>query len=639
MQDSQNLTKNLPNKPGVYRYYDVGDNLLYVGKAKNLKNRVSSYFQTNKSHNQRISLMISQIDRVDFTVVSSEKESLILEANLIQNLQPKYNIQLKDDKSYIYIRITNELVPAIVLSRKKFDPKSTYFGPYTKTSGVFNTLATLRTVFPYCQERRTFGKPCNYVGIKQCDGICCGKESIGDYTSKIEQIKNILSGRTEEVEIWLEDRVNTAINLGNFQLAALWRDRKNILLETIKDQKIVLKNSQDIDLLSIVIEEGSEGLEIGSVIIQSIREGKIINVNNQLLSGSEFSDYTSEDESILSVYLRRIFANYPYHDKKLDVLVQAYQMDKLGKVDKININQTIIAELETVDEVKIYTKNVFGDNHNQIRDLQLQGLDNALIYLQRNKLGQKLSLFEENNLFLSVAELQKELNLKKIPRRIECYDISHLSGKFVYGSMITFLDGRPAKKLYKLFKTKEQNNDYDNHAEVSRRRLQKYLDTREGLEKDKKSWDLPDLMIIDGGKGQLSAVMNIYSQMNHLLEEKNTCLDLTICSLAKEKEEIFLPETPGSVILEGQSKFLIQRIRDEAHRFAITNNRKARIRTIKFSQLDSIEGIGEKTKTKILQEFGSISSLIESMDKNLEFVTEKLGKNVVKKLKEKFNVF
>jgi excinuclease ABC subunit C len=638
MQDTKLFIKNLPNKPGVYRFYDIGDNLLYVGKAKNLKKRIASYFQTNKSHNQRISLMISQIDRVDFTVVSSEKESLILEANLIQNLQPKYNIQLKDDKSYIYVRFTSDQVPAILLSRKKYDPRSTYFGPYTKTSGILNSLATLRTVFPYCQEQRTNGKPCNYVGIKQCDGICAGKESIEDYISKIEQIKNVLSGRTESVEKWLENKVETAINDNNFQLAALWRDRKKILLETIKDQKIVLKKSQNIDLMSIMIEEDSEGLEIASVFIQNIREGKIINVTNQLLSGSELEDNT-EPDSILQVYLRRIFANYPSREDKLDILIQAFRVDKYGQTKKITINSTHTHEIETIESLKIYTKNIFGENYDQIKDLLIQGCENSLIYLQRNKLGQKLSLFEENNLFLSVIELQKALNLDHVPRRIECFDISHLSGKYVYGSMVTFIDGRSTKKLYKLFKTKEQNNDFENHSEVFRRRLQRFVDSLELTAKEKKAWELPDLVIIDGGKGQLSSVMNVLSEFSHIFDKKNMCFNMVICSLAKENEEIFLPNREGSIILSGQAKFLIQRIRDEAHRFAITNNRKARIKSIRKSVLDKIDGIGEKTRIKILQEFGSVSSLIETIDKNPDLVNEKLGKNIVDKLKEAFGVF
>jgi excinuclease ABC subunit C len=331
---------------------------------------------------------------------------------------------------------------------------------------------------------------------------------------------------------------------------------------------------------------------------------------------------------------------------------------------RINLSIEQKENLELISAKKILLRNTFEKNQTEINQLLELSRQNAMIYLQRNRLGQKLSLFEENNLYKNILELQKLLNLKKIPRRIECYDISHLSGKFVYGSMVTFLDGQRAKKLYKLFRCKDQNNDFENHAEVLRRRLKRFLDgkgkveetpqspaeytqkeiTKELVEKQKAQtgWELPDLIIVDGGKGQLSSDYKILKELG--LENQ-----IEIVGLAKKEEEIFVTEdsnlptdtkfgSQGGVVLKGQVKFLIQRIRDEAHRFAITNNRKARVKTAQKSQLDDINGVGEKTKTKLLQVFGSTQNLADNLFTNQELVYETVGKNITEKLKKHFGV-
>ena len=365
----QNLVKNLPEAPGVYRFFGAGEIPLYIGKAKVLKNRVSSYFMEHRlTDNPRLQLMISQVVRVEYTVVSTEKDALILEANMIHNLQPKFNILLKDDRNYLYVRITNpnqklsnkpfetnrvgdsygkveelevlypignsedaeinvcnknsdhsktnlskenslldynnELyevnknlkfipfytyqnqIPTVTLTRRKYDKTSEYFGPYTKKYGIFNVLRILRTIFPYCEKKLSDGKPCQYVQIKQCDGICCGQESIENYNSKIEQIKKVLNGDTNSVKIWLKDKIGEAIDLNNYELAALWRDRLNILDEVVADQKIILPHPQNLDIITLLTQTDNDGFTIGSVFVQNIRDGKIINVNNFLLSGT-----------------------------------------------------------------------------------------------------------------------------------------------------------------------------------------------------------------------------------------------------------------------------------------------------------------------------------------------------------------
>jgi excinuclease ABC subunit C len=333
----QNLLKNLPNEPGVYRYYGLDDNLLYVGKAKNLKNRVSQYFQQTRIEEiPRLKSMVEQIERVEYTVVKSEKESLILEANLINSLQPRYNIQLKDDRSYLYVRITKpknrQEIPNIFLTRRKFDNQSDYFGPYTKRFGIYNILRILRIIFPYCEKKEIDGKPCRYVQLKQCDGICCGSESITNYNSKIEQIKSVLSGNTTPVKNWLKQKINEAVQIQNFELASLWRDRLNMLEDVISNQQIILPQPQNLDIVTLVIEKDPRTLDIGSVFVQTIREGKMINVNNFILAGSfsdlkqEQTETTNDDQnSMISSFLINYYADKPDHP---EVLLQMFESSK-----------------------------------------------------------------------------------------------------------------------------------------------------------------------------------------------------------------------------------------------------------------------------------------------------------------------
>jgi excinuclease ABC subunit C len=328
-----NILKNLPSLPGVYRYYGMGDNVLYVGKAKNLKHRVSQYFQNNKlDGNPRLQTMVSQIERIEYTTVKTEKEALILEANLIYNLQPKYNVLLKDDRSYLYVRISNNSLtnkinlsdadtgsftfvqddrtlydlPKITLTRRKYDRNSDYFGPYTKKFGIVNVLRVLRSIFPYCEKvgvRAEWTKEnktcCHYYQLKQCDGICCGKETVEQYLNKTNQIKKVLSGDTDSVKMWIKVKIGEAIALNNYELAGLWRDRLNLLDDVIANQQIVLPQPQDLDIISLIHEKDSSGLAIASVFIQNIREGKIINLNNFIMSGTE-NELEEENESAIS---------------------------------------------------------------------------------------------------------------------------------------------------------------------------------------------------------------------------------------------------------------------------------------------------------------------------------------------------
>jgi excinuclease ABC subunit C len=308
----------------------------------------------------------------------------------------------------------------------------------------------------------------------------------------------------------------------------------------------------------------------------------------------------------------------------------------MEKVIKIEFTKEDIDFIKQVYDVEINFKAKKSKNASTLNELLKQGEENAKDYLKRNKLGQKLSLLDENNLFKAVVSLHEALQLKKLPRRIECYDISHLQGKYVYGSMVTFIDGRSEKKFYKLFKCPDGNNDFANHKEVLTRRLNRYLNNPED-----KGWSLPDLIIVDGGKGQLNGNYEV-------LQSFNLSKEVEIISLTKREEEVFFPANihnellkstklkigkEGGFLLADNALFLIQRLRDEAHRFAISNNQKARLRTVNKSQIENIKGVGEKTKLKLLQRFGSVKEVYNQVLNNPMLVIELIGENLFNKIK------
>jgi len=289
--------------------------------------------------------MISQIKQIEYTVVSSDKEAILLEANLIHAKQPQYNIQLKDDRNYLYVRLTSDPIPGYFLTRRKYDPRSSYFGPYTKKFAIASVMRTLRIIFPYCQERTPLDqssgpKFCSYYQIKQCDGICGGLEQLTDYNARLDQIQKVLSGKTEEAHNWIKSKILSAIELGNYPLAALWRDRLEMMKDTIGDQKVILPQPQDLELVTLVTQTQDDGLQIGSVFVQSIRAGKLININNFLLSGNsevdnenegvETDDATKEisTKTVANSFLQRFLISYTSGlEDKVPILVQSWDGD------------------------------------------------------------------------------------------------------------------------------------------------------------------------------------------------------------------------------------------------------------------------------------------------------------------------
>lgn len=290
--------------------------------------------------------------------------------------------------------------------------------------------------------------------------------------------------------------------------------------------------------------------------------------------------------------------------------------------------------LETISGQNLLLKNTFTASHQAVASLMEQAVVNATEYLKRKKLGQRLNLYEENNIQKALRVLQKELQVSSLPQRMECYDISHLQGKFVYGSMVVFIGGKPAKKLYRLFKTREQNNDFENLQEVIRRRLERFLKHKND---PKSTWNLPQLMVIDGGKGQLSSVMEIVNKYKNG-EDTQDFLGLRVVSLAKQEELVFVPEDSAPIRFDGLPKFLLQRMRDETHRFGIKSNRNARLKTAHKTTLEEIEGVGAVTAKRLLTEFGSVENLVNQLWDNQSYVLEFAGKSVTDKLVRFFGI-
>lgn len=322
------VISKIPHQPGVYRYYSEAGELLYVGKAKDLRNRVSSYFQESRVHNQRTYIMVNQIHIIEYTLVSTEKEALLLEASLIHSLQPRFNILLKDEQNYLYARFTyGDEIPTIQIERKKTSPKYTYYGPFFSRFHIEQVLRTLRMIFPYCGKRKFDGRPCEYVAIGQCDGVCIHKEPIVTYNEKLKQIENIFQGKTEETARFIDEKMRTAVEGKNFELAGFWRDRKQLLESMFRtnfaDQKMVLPSPDTLDIITLVIEYHDDGSSLGSVFVQSIRNGKMINVNNFLLTGSEIEGGQSLEQGYLERFLK---SYYVFQKAEYPVIVQAYQL-------------------------------------------------------------------------------------------------------------------------------------------------------------------------------------------------------------------------------------------------------------------------------------------------------------------------
>lgn len=570
--------KLLPNLAGCYLYHNKNGEIIYIGKAKNLKNRVKSYF--NKTlEGAKLNVLVPQIENLEYIITNSEAEALILESHLIKKHQPKYNILLKDDKKYPYFLVTDEDYPRIIVTRKRNInlQKGKYYGPYTDVRAMRATLDFLKKIFPLkqCKQPKFKNRPCLYYQIGRCLAPCQGLVTPEEYKALVAQVELFLQGKQIELLKYLMEQIKKYSDSQQYEKAARLRDSYLDLQKTLERQKVVYENTKlNEDVISMMHEDG-----IFAITILMIREGRLID-KKDFTYMVETTNRTELFETFFKEYYSNLSLEFP--DK-----IVSKELEVLGEKE---VYQDWL-EILSKKKVKIsYGKTKQG------QELQALADKNAKVLLNNAKLEQMSKIRDDFNEI--GAFLAEKLKLKNFPHRIECYDISHIQGTNTVASMVTFINGVSKKSAYKKFKirwTEEgKPDDFLSMKEVLTRRLKRLGET---------NWEKPDLIIIDGGKGQLSAVMKVVKElseeqarcedvkMRRCIEKKprlhaSTPLALSInlletidfISLAKREEEVFLPGQSKSILLPRNSSalFLFQRIRDEAHRFAITYHKKLR---------------------------------------------------------------
>lgn len=541
--------KLLPSLPGCYIYYNKDNEIIYVGKAKILKRRVKSYF-TKKHDSVKVQVLVSQIDRLEYIITNTEVEALILESHLIKKHKPKYNILLKDDKKYPYFLVTDEDFPRISIIRKKnMNPeKGRYYGPYTDIRAMHSTLDFLKKIFPLkqCKTPKFKDRPCLYYQIGRCLAPCQNLVTSQEYKAVVHQAELFLSGKQSELMKQLMEQIQKYSDSLQFEKAARLRDSYLDLKKTLEKQKVVYENTKlNEDIIALAADEG-----IFAIVILMVREGRLIDKKDFVFDVEE-EDRTEFFATFFKEYYSTLTLGYP--DK-----IVSNELEAVGEKALYEEWLEILAQ----KKVKIsYGKSAQG------KELQILADKNANVVLQNAKITKMAKIRDDFNEIGSY--LAEKLNLKNFPHRMECYDISHIQGTNTVASMVTFINGVKKKSEYRKFKVKSTEgkpDDFLSMKEVLTRRL-----TRLGEEK----WEKPDLIIIDGGKGQLSSVMEIIKELG--------ITGIDVVSLAKRNEEVFLPGKSKPVILPRNSSalFLFQRIRDEAHRFAITYHRQLRAKSMK----------------------------------------------------------
>ena len=537
--------KLLPSLPGCYIYYNSDNEIIYVGKAKILKNRVKSYFNRKHHDSVKVNVLVSQIDHMEYIITNTEVEALILESHLIKKHKPKYNILLKDDKKYPYFIVTDEDFPRILITRKRNinKEKGRYYGPYTDIRAMHSTLDFLKKIFPLkqCKTPKFKTRPCLYYSIGKCMAPCQNMVTSEEYKNIVKQAELFLSGKCSELLKQLMIQIQKYSDAEQFEKAAKLRDSYLDLQKTLEKQKVVYENTKlNEDIISLKHEDG-----ILVIAILMIREGRLIDKKDFVYEVEE-EEKTEFFETFFKEYYNTLSLEFP--DK-----IVSNELENVGNKSLYEEWLKIISN----KNIKIsYGKSVQG------KELQALADKNAQNTLNNAKLSKMSKINEDFNKIGSY--LKEKLRLNNFPYRMECYDISHIQGTNTVASMVTFINGLSKKSEYKKFKIKSTEgkpDDFLSMKEVLTRRLSHIGD---------KGWEKPDLIIIDGGKGQLSSVMEIVKELG--------VTGIDFVSLAKRQEEVFLPGQSDSIMLprESGALFLIQRIRDEAHRFAITYHRKLR---------------------------------------------------------------
>jgi excinuclease ABC subunit C len=583
--------KTLPARPGVYQYFDANGKLIYVGKAINLRNRVRSYFHASADHGPKTERLVAEIADLEWIITDSELEALLLESNLIKRHKPRFNIRLKDDKRYPYIKVEwQNAYPKVVTVRKMAQDGARYYGPFTNAGAVYHTLDTLRRIFPYltCDREITGKDPraCLYYDIKLCGGPCIGAVTQNEYRATLNELCHFLEGKSDEVLIDFERKMSAAAESMQFERAAVYRDQLKSLRHIVERQKVISTAQNDQDVLAFARDKGDACVQIFL-----IRQGKLIGREYFVLEGAEDED----TRQVMAEFLTQFYdeAAYVPPEVVLPVEIEAQEASIIAQFLKqkrgAQVTLNVPKEGPTADLVKL-------------------AADNALETLTALKAQWDADSHRAEQALKEVAD---GLGLNALPARIECFDISNTQGTNTVASMVVFVNGIPRKSDYRKFniKTVDGPNDFESMREALTRRFRRYFDAKAAEHQPGQKIDpsfsvLPDLLIIDGGKGQLGVAIDV-------LKEYELFGQVPVCGLAKQQEEIFLPGRPDSILLPRQSQglYLVQRVRDEAHRFAITAHRAKRAKTGIASQLDEIPGVGPSRRRALLKHFGSLDAI------------------------------
>ncbi len=589
----QDILDSVPRKTGCYLMKDAAGNVIYIGKAVNLRSRVRSYFHASAQKNPRTSQLVSLIEDIDWIIVASELEALILEMNLIKEYQPHFNVRLKDDKRYPYIKIHwADPFPKVTVTRKVDKDGSRYYGPYTSVWAVNQTLNVLRRVFPYLTCSRTITgedqRACLYYDIELCTAPCIGEINQADYRYMIEQLGDFLNGRTEPIVTRLEEQMQRASEEMRYEHAAQIRDQLDAIQKIVEDQRIISVDYCDSDIIAMATSE-----EEACVQIFFIRGGKLTGREYFLI---EDADQTA-DQDVLSEAIKQFYDQAPSIPEQ--ILLPR-------EVEEIKIIQQWLNSLDEDQKVSIDIP-----NKPEQENLIAMAAENAAAMLTAVKAQQRS---EQERSDQALDDLQEKLELTAPPQRIECYDISTTQGTAQVGSMVVFLDGKPETAHYRQFniRTVQGPDDYASLAEVLQRRFRRLLAAQEIPDRPGKKLDpsfsaLPDLVLIDGGKGQLNRAADVLRDFD-LLDT------IPIAGLAKRYEEVFLPGEEYPVRFQEHSPGLqlLQRARDEAHRFAVSAHRKRRSRQGLTSSLEKIPGVGPVRRRALLEKFRTVQNIREA---------------------------
>jgi len=600
--------RSLPNEPGVYFFLNKKSTIIYIGKAINLRKRVNQYFlkqnYIDPFYEEKIKELVKNIQSIEYIVTENEKEAKILENIQIKKNQPRFNVVMRDSKTYPWVGIFySEKYPRIRIIRgpEKYSKENLFLGPYTDKKEITRILRDLRKIFPYCSCKKKVKKskrPCLYYQLKLCPGPCIEAIPVDQYVQNVKQIEMFLKGQTEELKGQIQEKMGDAALLQKFEIAAFWRDKLQAIDHSVTTQNVLLDKKENKDIISYYNDEKRKFI---AMVIIHIREGKIANKTSFSFNIKE--KLVHKDDifpSIMEQFYQDLRHNLPD-----DIVVPEIY-------DGLDLFKEILNEYSSDLKIRTPLKEEFG--------LLRIASKNAKVIVEQEIQMEEIRKKEEDHIQKALEEAKEIFNLPNVPRIIEGFDISNIEGTDATGSMVYFLEGRPYNKYYRHYniRTKSTPDDVAMMKEVIKRRYTMIL---------KNNYTLPDLILVDGGKGQLNAGFSVLKELG--IE------GIPIIGLAKKFEEIFIPNEKEPIILPRNSNLLkiFQRVRDEAHRFAVKLHKKQREKRVRRSILDDIKGVGPATRTKLLRHFGSVENIKKATPEAIaQVVGKKLADTILNEL-------